>query len=326
MTLPMSAAAQVVTLLSGDGAINIEGEIRGIEDGEYVIQTNLGPLRIEVSRVECIGEGCPDLAALAPDDGTITWRVSLWGARRAFTEHAERLAELVSEKTNGEFTIELVYGGLAPSNENLDGISQGSFEMAQFCAGYHPEKNPMPTPLPQFNILGVGSPPTSLAAFEAMTIRATGGTGDAVEALGGEPVTLPAPQVNEALTKGEINAVAFAPHAHMAFNTVENGVWWTSNLNPGTVNCPVIVNSNALAALPTSSRIALLSSVDEALEHFIDYYNESAMTAWNEALSERQIMQLTLNGDILGAISDEVAGPTAEAWITEAAALGLPVR
>lgn len=29
------------------------------------------------------------------------WNVSLWGTRRAFTEHVEKLAELVSEKTDG---------------------------------------------------------------------------------------------------------------------------------------------------------------------------------------------------------------------------------
>ena len=29
------------------------------------------------------------------------WNVSVWGKRRAFTEHIEKLAELVSEKTNG---------------------------------------------------------------------------------------------------------------------------------------------------------------------------------------------------------------------------------
>ena len=29
------------------------------------------------------------------------WNVSVWGKRRAFTEHVEKLAELVSAKTNG---------------------------------------------------------------------------------------------------------------------------------------------------------------------------------------------------------------------------------
>ncbi|HAV08988.1 MAG TPA: C4-dicarboxylate ABC transporter substrate-binding protein, partial [Rhodobacteraceae bacterium] len=31
------------------------------------------------------------------------WNVSVWGKRRAFTEHIEKIAELVSQKTNGGF-------------------------------------------------------------------------------------------------------------------------------------------------------------------------------------------------------------------------------
>ncbi|MEP4702410.1 MAG: hypothetical protein ABJZ79_14805, partial [Parasphingorhabdus sp.] len=60
------------------------------------------------------------------------WNASVWGKRRAFTEHVEKLAELVSEKTGGEFTINVSYGGLSKPKENLDGISIGAFEMAQF--------------------------------------------------------------------------------------------------------------------------------------------------------------------------------------------------
>ena len=48
-----------------------------------------------------------------------TWNVSLWGKRRAFTEHVEKLAELVSEKTNGEFKLNISYGGLSKNKENL---------------------------------------------------------------------------------------------------------------------------------------------------------------------------------------------------------------
>jgi TRAP-type C4-dicarboxylate transport system substrate-binding protein len=71
----------------------------------------------------------------------VEWNVSVWGKRRAFTEHVEKLAELVSEKTGGEFTMNVSYGGLSKNRENLDGISIGAFEMAQFCAGYHADKN-----------------------------------------------------------------------------------------------------------------------------------------------------------------------------------------
>ncbi|MFK5893766.1 MAG: C4-dicarboxylate ABC transporter substrate-binding protein, partial [Pseudomonadota bacterium] len=46
------------------------------------------------------------------------WNVSLWGKRRAFTEHVEKLAELVDKKTNGDFKLNISYGGLSKSREN----------------------------------------------------------------------------------------------------------------------------------------------------------------------------------------------------------------
>ena len=70
------------------------------------------------------------------------WNVSLWGKRRAFTENVEKLAELVDQKTNGDFKLNISYGGLSKSRENLAGISIGAFEMAQFCSFYHKDKNP----------------------------------------------------------------------------------------------------------------------------------------------------------------------------------------
>ena len=94
--------------------------------------------------------------AFATEAMATEWNVSLWGKRRAFTEHVEKLAELVSEKTGGEFTLNLSYGGLSKNRENLDGISIGAFEMAQFCAGYHRDKNPSITVL-ELPFLGVSS-------------------------------------------------------------------------------------------------------------------------------------------------------------------------
>lgn len=370
LTLPMQAQAQDITLKStNDTTINLSGNFVSFENNVYMIETEFGVLKVRGDNVECIGEGCPSVGGVADVDGPVVWNVSLWGSRRAFTEHVEKLAELVETRTEGQLTLNLSYGGLAPSRENLDGIAAGSFEMAQFCAGYHADKNPsitvlelpflgvtsmeeelavsqaiykhpavvddmarwnatllMPTPQPQYNIVGVGSPPVSLESFKSMTVRATGGTGAAVKALGAATVNLPAPQVNEALVNGEINAVAFAPHAHMSFNTIDSAVWWTTNLNPGTANCPIVVNSDALQQLPTSSRIALMTSVDEALDHFVDNYTETTMDAWQETLLERHVIQLQISDDILDAISDEVAGPTAATWIAEKNALGLPAQ
>ncbi len=373
LLVPLQANADEVTLKSTDGgSMVLTGELIAFDNNVYTINTDLGGINVKADFVECFGDACPqiiDASVTAVQDGPIVWDVSLWGKRRAFTEHVEKLAEEVAEKTDGQFTLNISYGGLAPSRENLDGIAAGTFEMAQFCAGYHPDKNPsitvlelpflgvssmdleravsqaiydhpavkedlarwnatllMPTPQPQYNIAGVGTPPTSLAAFRGMTVRATGGTGAAINALGASTVNLPAPQVKDALSAGEINAVAFAPHAHMSFETINNALWWTTNLNPGTANCPVVVNTDALNALPTDSRVALLSSVDDALDHFISNYEDSTLSAWETALEERQIIQLTIDDSILNAINAEVAAPTANAWIAQNQALGLPAQ
>ncbi|MDW3204756.1 MAG: C4-dicarboxylate TRAP transporter substrate-binding protein [Alphaproteobacteria bacterium] len=297
------------------------------------------------------------------------WNVSLWGKRRAFTEHVEKLAELVSEKTNGEFTLNISYGGLAKNKENLDGISIGAFEMAQFCAGYHEDKNPsitvlelpflgvdslekeieasmavyqhpavqedlarwnatllMPSPLPQYNIVGVGDAPKTLADYEGLTVRATGGIGKAMEAVGAVPTSMSATEVRQAMDSGVVKAVSFAPHAHMSFGTVENAKWWTTNLNPGTVNCPVVVNTDALNALSDAERDALLGSVDEALAHYVSYYNDQTMAKWGPLLDEKGIERVTYSAEALAAFREKVAGPAAQSWIEENNARGLPAQ
>ncbi len=297
------------------------------------------------------------------------WNVSLWGKRRAFTEHVEKLAELVSSKTDGAFTMNISYGGLSKNRENLDGISIGAFEMAQFCAGYHRDKNPsitvlelpflgvtsleqevalsmavyqhpatvadlsrwnatllMPSPLPQYNIVGVGDAPETLADFEGLSVRATGGIGAAMEAIGAVPTSMSASEVRQAMDSGVVKAVSFAPHAHMSFGTIENGTWWTTNLNPGTVNCPVVVNSDALADLSDEHREALTSSVDEALDHYIANYNGATMDAWGPALEERGIKQVTFSDEEIAAFKEAAAEPAAAAWLEQNAAAGLPAQ
>ena len=52
-------------------------------------------------------------AGLATEAMAEEWNVSVWGKRRAFTEHIEKLGELLDQKTNGEFTLNISYGGLS---------------------------------------------------------------------------------------------------------------------------------------------------------------------------------------------------------------------
>lgn len=296
----------------------------------------------------------------------VEWNVSLWGKRRAFTEHIEKLAELVKAKTNGEFTLNISYGGLSKNKENLDGISVGAFEMAQFCAGYHRDKNPtitvlelpflgvsnleeevnlantvyqhpavvkdlarwnakilMTSPMPQYNVAGVGDAPRSIDDFKGMRIRATGGLGNAFKTIGATPTSVTATEAYTALESGVVDAVAFAQHAHLAFRTIDVAKWWTANLNPGTVNCPVVVNTDAYAALSDAHRAALDGSVDEAIAHYLDNYGK-LLAKWEGILAEKNVEKITYSDEQIAAFKEKAAGPVRNAWLAKMKELGVP--
>jgi len=304
--------------------------------------------------------------AFASEAMATEWNVSLWGKRRAFTEHVEKLAELVSEKTNGEFTLNISYGGLSKNKENLDGISIGAFEMAQFCAGYHRDKNPtitvlelpflgvanlqeevavsnavyahpavqadlarwnakllMTSPMPQYNIVGTGEPRSTLDSMKGMRVRATGGVGKAFAAIGAVPTSVTATEAYNAMESGVVDTVAFAPHAHLAFRTIDIADWWTENLNPGTVNCPVVVNTDAYEALTDAEREALDSSVDEAIAHYVDNY-EQLLVKWDGILKEKNVTRVHISDEDLAAFRAAAADPIREQWIKDMEAQGLP--
>ena len=52
-------AERAVSLQTPDGNTQIVGELQGIEDGQYVVRTEIGELRVSVDAVECSGAGCP---------------------------------------------------------------------------------------------------------------------------------------------------------------------------------------------------------------------------------------------------------------------------
>lgn len=306
--------------------------------------------------------------ALAGEATATEWNVSVWGKRRAFTEHVEKLAELVSAKTNGDFTLNISYGGLSKNRENLDGISIGAFEMAQFCAGYHRDKNPtitvlelpflgvntleeevavshavyghpavqadlarwnakllMTSPMPQYNIVGTGEARDELADFEGMRVRATGGIGQAFSAVGAVPTSVTATEAYNAMESGVVDTVAFAQHAHLSFGTINRAEWWTANLNPGTVNCPVVVNTDAYDMLSDAERDALDSSVDEAIAHYLENYG-TLLAKWDGLLAEKGVEKVTISDDQLAQFRTVAADPIREKWIADMSAQGLPAQ
>lgn len=268
----------------------------------------------------------------------VEWNVSLWGKRRAFTENVEKLAELVAAKTNGDFKLNISYGGLSKSRENLDGIAIGAFEMAQFCSFYHTAKNPsitvtelpfskdvslarvseiyrrvfehpivkkdlarwnatllMPTPMPQYNIVSKTDPISSLSDFSGVRVRGPGGIMGVLGKLGAVKTGVPFSEVRQAMDSGVIDAASFAPHAHLATKSYKVGKWATTNLNLGSANCPVVVNTDALNALKPAHREALLGSIDEALDYYVTNYEENTTRKYETAIRDEGLKLITFS-------------------------------
>lgn len=285
------------------------------------------------------------------------WNVSLWGKRRAFTENVEKLAELVSAKTNGDFKLNISYGGLSKSRENLDGIAIGAFEMAQFCSFYHKKKNPtitvtelpfsrdltlsritdiysevfkhpvvvkdlarwnatllMPTPMPQYNIISKSEPLTQLSDFKGLRVRGPGGIMGVLSKEGAVKTGVPFSEVRQSMDSGVIDAASFAPHAHLATKTYKVGKWATSNLNLGSANCPVVVNTDAFNALSPENREALLGSVDEALAYYVSNYDNNTTKKYHDAIKEQGLAIVTFTPEQTAALN-KLAESVRTEWV-----------
>ena len=236
----------------------------------------------------------------------VNWKYNVWGKRRAFTEGVETVAQIVSDKTGGNFKIKIYYGDqLGGKKQNLDNLKAGVFDMAQVCSSYHPGKNtaltvlnlpflPIKNPdvqaavheavyqhpavkkqlaekwnsfalmsslLPQYEFLGKGDAPTSLDGFKGMSVRALGGLGDAMEKLGARKNTVTATEVYTAIDRGTVNAVSFPfTYAHVAYKIDEVADWFTSNLSPGTVDCPTVISLTSWNNIPKQYQDMLIAA------------------------------------------------------------------
>ena len=155
----------------------------------------------------------------------------------------------------------------------------------------------MPTPLPQYNLVSKGDAVEDLANFKGLRVRGPGGIMGVLGKLGAVKTGVPFSEVRQAMNSGVIDAASFAPHAHLATKTYKVGRWATTNLNLGTANCPVVVNTDALNALKPAHKQALLGSVDEAITYYGDNYENNTTGKYRVAVQEAGLTQVTFSAE-----------------------------
>lgn len=299
----------------------------------------------------------------------VNWNFSAWGKRRAFTEGAEAMIAHLKEASGGKFNITMNYGGtLSKPRENLDGISLGAFEIAMFCASYHPDKNRavtvlelpmlpvadtsvqkaidlavykhpyvekemakwnakllMSAALPQYEFMGKGKPPKTLADFNGMRVRALGGIGKAMAVIGAVPTTVTAPETYRAIESGTVDAAAFAFYSHFSYKINEVSTWRTTNMAPGSVNCPTVVNIDAYNALSDANKKLLDDAVDKGYAALEKAYTAS-VEKYEPIADKAGMEKITYTDAELADFRAKAAQPVWDAWVKEQSAQGVPAQ
>ena len=132
------------------------------------------------------------------------------------------------------------------------------------------------TLLPQYEFLGTGTPPKTLADWNGLRVRAGGGVGQAFEVLGATRQTVPAAETYTLMQRGGVDAVSFPyTYAHAAYKINELATWYTSNLQPGSSECPMVFNKTAYEALPPQYQDLLMGLKDEVTQAMVEKYQEA---------------------------------------------------
>jgi TRAP-type C4-dicarboxylate transport system substrate-binding protein len=179
--------------------------------------------------------------------------------------------------------------------------------------------------LPQYEFIGKGKAPNTLADFKGMRVRAIGGIGDAMRNIGAVPTSVPATEVYTSIERGTVEAASFpSTYAHAAYKIHEVGSWFTTNLSPGTQACPTLINRNAWAQLPAQYQKLFEEARPQVKQALVKAYG--AADEKNLPLFKRRLTFVTYTPGELAKFHQLGAKPVWDAWVAEMSAKGVPAR
>ena len=172
------------------------------------------------------------------------------------------------------------------------------------------------TYLPQYEFMGRGLPPQTMDDWRGMTVRAGGGIGQTMRLLGATPTSSTATEVYTGVQQGTMDAAAFPfTYSHVAYRIHEVSDWFTSNLAPGTADCPVVFSKTAYDALPASYQ-ALLTDIKDEVDavQFKAYHDVDVV---NLPMLRESLIEITYTPAQRAELRDTVGKRVIESWIVE---------
>ena len=170
------------------------------------------------------------------------------------------------------------------------------------------------TYLPQYEILGTGSPPINIEDWQGRTVRAGGGIGLAMRLLGATPASSTATEVYTGVQQGTMDAASFPfTYGHVSYRINEVTDWFTSNLAPGTSDCPVVFATSAYEALPIDYKQLLTDIRDEVDDAQFKAYQD--VDAVNIPMLREMLEEVRYTQEQRNELRETVGRQVIEDWI-----------
>ncbi|MBM3568146.1 MAG: C4-dicarboxylate ABC transporter substrate-binding protein [Alphaproteobacteria bacterium] len=180
--------------------------------------------------------------------------------------------------------------------------------------------------LPQYEFIGRGNPPKTIADFKGMRVRAIGGIGDAMKRLGAVPTSVDATEVYTSMERGTVDAASFpSTYAHGSYKTYEVGKWFTENMAPGTQACPTLFNIDAFKALPDAYKALFDEAKPLAYDNLKAAYKE-ADDKFIPLFKKARLSFVRFGDAELAEFRRVGAKPVWDEWVAQMAARGIPAQ
>jgi TRAP-type C4-dicarboxylate transport system substrate-binding protein len=179
--------------------------------------------------------------------------------------------------------------------------------------------------LPQYEFMGVGAPPLKLEDWKGKRVRALGGIGEAMRALGATPTSVTAPELYTSMDRATVEAASLPfTYALASYKLHEISKWYTANLAPGANNCSTLFSLTSLSKLPPQYRTLLDSLKPAAYEELKKAYkiaDDKNMPIFNKTLKP-----ITYSEADLARFRTIGGKPVWDKWVKDMSAKGVPAQ
>ncbi len=180
-------------------------------------------------------------------------------------------------------------------------------------------------PLPQYEFMGVGKPPLTLEDWKGKRVRALGGIGEAMRALGATPTSVTAPELYTSMDRATVEAASLPfSYALATYKLHEISKWYTTNLAPGANNCGIMLSLTALGKLPPQYRAMLDSMKPDAYAALKAAYKEADDK--NIPMFNKTLKPITYSEVELARFLQLGGKPVWDKWVKDMAGKGVPAQ